>query len=140
MLPHMPDKATILRWVASDAPYLKGFHDQYARAMDHRVEQMADELLDIADDGRNDWEERETARGEKYQVVNQEAALRSKIRIETRKWLMGKLKPKKYGDSVTLKGDEENPLLPPAIIVPMKEIPGASAGPRNHLDAKPKAG
>jgi hypothetical protein len=33
-----------------------------------------------------------------------------RVRIDTRKWLMSKLHPGKYGDKVTVAGDAENPL------------------------------
>ena len=49
----------------------------------------ADELIDIADDGSDDWWETEF--GPKF---SKEAAERSKIRIGARKWLMGKSQPK----------------------------------------------
>jgi hypothetical protein len=44
-------------------------------------------MLDIADDGSNDWIVREG----KAPIINDEAVRRSVLRIETRKWLMGKL-------------------------------------------------
>jgi hypothetical protein len=50
---------------------------------------LADEMVDIADDGSDDWWE--TKYGPKF---NWDAAERSKIRIEARKWLMGKSQPK----------------------------------------------
>jgi hypothetical protein len=56
--------------------------------MERRNDYWADELVEIADDGRNDW--MNTKWGEKF---NKEAAERSKIRIEARKWLMGKRNP-----------------------------------------------
>ena len=34
-----------------------------------------------------------------------------RVRIDTRKWAMGKLKPKKYGDRVTHAGDDDNPVV-----------------------------
>ena len=63
---------------------------------------MAEEILDISDDGTNDWEEREIARGRTIIALNTEAVQRSKLRVDTRKWLMAKMKPKKYGDTLDL--------------------------------------
>ena len=58
-------------------------------------------MLEIADDGTNDWIERQNARsGETYIALNDEAISRSRLRVEARKWLMGKMKPKKYGDKI----------------------------------------
>jgi hypothetical protein len=62
---------------------------------------MEDELLEIADDGRNDWGEKRNDKGEVTGwTVNGEHIQRSRARIDTRKWLMGKCVPKKYGDKV----------------------------------------
>ena len=86
--------------------------ERYMRAQKSRqAEYFAEELIDIADDGRNDWEERENQKtGASYIALNEEAISRSKVRIETRKWLMGKMKPKKYGDKTLHGSDPENPL------------------------------
>lgn len=95
LLEHMPCEASVYMWLAR----YRDFMEQYTRARRVQAERMADELLEIADDGRNDWIERENSRtGEVYVVLNPEAAMRSKLRIDARRWLMGKYKPKKYGD------------------------------------------
>ena len=33
------------------------------------------------------------------------------LQIDTRKWLLSKLAPKKYGDKIELSGDKDNPLM-----------------------------
>jgi hypothetical protein len=121
----MPDKSTVLRWLAS--PDHVDFRDQYARAREAQADHMADEILEIADDGTNDWMERRAtggggrsdAAGEAEEVVpNHEHINRSKLRVDARKWLMSKLAPKKYGDKITHAGDPDNPMtLVPAINV-----------------------
>jgi len=74
------------------------FAAQYARAMSVRADVLADEIVDIAEDGRNDWEERENKDGSTYTALNREAIERSRLRMDARKWIASKLKPKKYGD------------------------------------------
>ena len=100
----MPNKSTVFRWLAAHAD----FRDQYARAREAQADALADELLDIADDGDNDWMER---KGEDGQSLgwrgNGEAIQRSRLRVDTRKWIASKLKPKKYGDKLAVGGDEE---------------------------------
>ncbi|WP_217469038.1 terminase small subunit protein [Burkholderia lata] len=92
----MPSKTTILRWLGDDR-YVS-FRDQYARARELQSEAMADDILEIADDGRNDWMEIISKDGDSVGWrVNGEAVQRSKLRVETRKWLMSKMLPKKYG-------------------------------------------
>ena len=111
----MPNKSTICRWLASDN---KEFQDQYAHAKEFQADMMAEEIIDIADDGANDWEERESKNGNTFIALNGEHFGRSKIRIEARKWLMGKMKPKKYGDRQIIAGDKDNPIA----IVPALNI------------------
>ncbi len=100
----MPHAATVCRWLA-DEKYA-AFREQYARAREAQADTLADECLDIADDGTNDWMA-ETEGGEKY---NGDAVQRSKLRIDTRKWMAGKMAPKKYGDKQLIGSDPENPL------------------------------
>lgn len=93
----MPGRSHVFRELAADA----AFRDQYARAREAGIEVMADELLDISDDGRNDFVERDLGDGLVTQQLNSEHIQRSKLRVDTRKWLLSKLAPKKYGDKVT---------------------------------------
>ena len=71
------------------------------KAKEIQADVMSEELLDIVDDGTNDWTTRTFGHTE-IEVVNQEAVQRSKLRYEARRWLMGKMKPKKYGDKMDL--------------------------------------
>lgn len=75
------------------------FANQYARAMELRAEHYMDEIIEIADDSSQDT----TTIGEEdagIETTNHEVIQRAKLRVDTRKWLMGKLSPKKYGDKV----------------------------------------
>lgn len=101
----MPGMTTVMRWLSQ----FEEFRSQYARAKEAGAEYWAEEILEIADDGQNDWMER-NARDEPGWVFNGEAARRSQIRIDARKWLLSKLMPKKYGDKVAIGGDPDNPL------------------------------
>jgi hypothetical protein len=100
----MPDKSTIFRWLAKD----KEFRDRYARAKEVCADYMAEELLDIADNASNDWMARNGKDEDERWIVNGEHIQRSRVRIDARKWLMGKLKPKKYGDKLALGGDPDS--------------------------------
>ena len=97
----MPDKATVFRWLADEKR--QSFRDQYARARDAQTDHFADEILEIADDGSNDWMERFDKDGEKSGwQLNGEHVQRSRVRIDTRKWLMARMSPRKYGDRVAM--------------------------------------
>ena len=74
----------------------------YARAREDQQEHWADEIVEIADDATNDWVKRQTRSGEIETLVNSDNINRSRLRVDTRKWLMAKLMPRKYGDFKTL--------------------------------------
>ena len=95
MLEDMIDEATFYRWLLKH----EEMREKYACAKAAQADRFNEELIEIADDGRNDWIERENQRtGQTFIALNEEAIARAKLRVETRKWLMGKHKPKKYGD------------------------------------------
>jgi len=91
-----PTYSTIMQWLSDD----EELSERYARAKEAQADYMADEMLDIADDGRNDWMKKHQANGESVDVVNNEVIQRSKLRIDARKWLASKLKPKKYSEKL----------------------------------------
>lgn len=107
--PDMPCVATILNWLAEGdkedgKPEFKAFLAQYARAREQQADFLAEEILEIADDGSNDL--MTVTRGDTtYEQENKEVTNRSKLRVEARKWIASKLKPKKYGDRLDLGGE-----------------------------------
>lgn len=98
--PKMPNISTVIDWVLQgnkdDAPKnLQQFSAQYDYAREIQLEAFMDESNDIADDGSNDWMEKNGK-----SQVDHEYIQRSKLRVETRKWFASRLKPKKYGDKI----------------------------------------
>lgn len=98
---YLPDVSTVYRWIRD----IDEFRNLYARAQEDRADYLAEEMLEIADDNTNDTIV--TMQGE---MENKEWVNRSKLRVETRKWIASKLKPKKYGEKldVTTKDKEVN--------------------------------
>lgn len=93
--PTLPNVATFFNWKRNDA----ALDERYARAKEDQADLQIDEMAEIADDGRNDWMERQNEKGDVIGwQVNGEALGRSRLRIDTRKWTAAKLKPKRYGD------------------------------------------
>jgi hypothetical protein len=88
-----PHESTVRLWVVDD---VQGFYTQYVRARDIGLDAMADEMLDIADDGENDYVERERKDGSVFIALDREAVARSGLRVDTRKWYLSKLAPKRY--------------------------------------------
>ncbi|MGK3363392.1 ubiquitin carboxyl-hydrolase [Citrobacter portucalensis] len=79
--PGIPNKSTVFRWLAEHVE----FRDQYAKATETRADSIFEDMFDIADS------------------VNEEAAAvaKARLRIDTRKWALARMNPKKYGDKVT---------------------------------------
>lgn len=78
MADEMPAMSTVFRWLAKH----EEFQEQYARAKEESAEAMIEDMLAIADGGN--WSDTQRAR----------------LRVDTRKWIASKLKPKKYGDKL----------------------------------------
>lgn len=95
-----PSKSTVFKWLANDDTLA----DQYARARQAQADAIFDEILDIADDAQNDWMERNGEDSEGWQV-NGEHLQRSRLRIDARKWMAGKLRPKVYGDKLDINAE-----------------------------------
>ena len=103
----MPAWRNVYFWMARDADLAA----HIARAREVGYDAIAEECLDIADDARNDWMEREqynprTKQTESVPVVDQEHIQRSKLRIETRLKLLAKWS-NKYSDKTVLTGDKD---------------------------------
>ena len=67
---------------------------RYARAKDVGMDAIADDAMGIADAAL---------------ATNEEVA-KARLQIDTRKWFLAKLAPKKYGERTVLAGDADNPL------------------------------
>lgn len=105
----MPAKSTIFKWLSQQ----QAFADQYARAMEARADAMFEDILEIADDSSGD--RKVVGRdGEEREVCDTEFVQRARLRVDARKWMLGKMSPKKYGDKVALVGGgpDDAPLIP----------------------------
>jgi hypothetical protein len=72
----MPGESTVRAWAAANQ---HGFHAQYTRAREAQMDALAEDLIEIADDKEEDPQ-------------------RARLRVDTRKWLMSKIAPKRFGD------------------------------------------
>lgn len=94
LTPNYPRQATVFRWLASN----EAFREQYVRAREAQAEALADEIIDIADGKRAEYE------GIEPDVQ------RDRLAVDARKWVASKLKPKVYGDKTLIGSDPDNPL------------------------------
>jgi hypothetical protein len=88
----MPARQTVFNWLTR----YKEFREAYAIAVEQRADVLFEQCLEIADDTGGDFitQQDGTTR------VDHENIHRSRLRVDTRKWMAGKLAPKKYGDKV----------------------------------------
>jgi len=82
-----PSPASIIR----HAHACEEFGKRYAAARESAMELKADEILEIAD-------------------AEDEDVQRSRLRVDTRKWLMSKIIPQRYGDKVQHTGQDGGPI------------------------------
>lgn len=90
----MPSASTVLRWLKED----EKFAEQYADARTRSYELLADEILDISDETEGDTIKDKDGN----ERANAEWISRSKLRVDSRKWLLAKMLPKVYGDKLDL--------------------------------------
>jgi hypothetical protein len=101
------------QWLHADEDLKK----EYAQAKEERTEAWADDIMDDA----------ESANAFNVQAV--------RLRIETKKWLMGKHSGR-YADKMVVAGDPENPLHQITTNMPIEEAQALYAAGKNF---KPKA-
>lgn len=108
----LPVPSTVFLWLSieQDKNGATPLSDRYARAKEAQADYLAEEIIAIADDGSNDYMEKVNKDGSTYETLNTEHVQRSRLRIDTRRWVAAKLRPKKYGDKLELSGDPERPL------------------------------
>lgn len=102
----MPAMSTLWRWMRAH----EDFRLQYVKAKQEAADALAEEILDIADYTAEDYVENK--KGDL--VLNREAVERAKLRVDARKWLMSKMKPKVFGDKIDVTSD--NKVLPQPIL------------------------
>lgn len=109
-----PHPATIMRWLAAEENTY--FREQYARAKELQADFIVEKCYEIADDGTNDYMTI-TKGKESYNVEYREVVNRSKLRVDLRRWHVGKLAAKKYGDKLEHSVDPDSIPILPALIV-----------------------
>ena len=75
----MPDCSTVFSWMRK----FPEFHKRYEEAKQESSDAMSEDIMEIADDETKDVQ-------------------RARLQVDTRKWLMAKMKPKKYGEKVDM--------------------------------------
>lgn len=109
--------AAFFEWLQKDTS--KQYAESYARACEIRAEKLTDEILQIADEANADIVGVDEKTGKP--IVNGEAINRSRLKVDARKWLAGKLAPKKYGDKIDVTSNGESVQAPSVVNVKIIE-------------------
>ena len=91
--PDMPAISSVMLWLTKHA----SFTEQYAKATEERAHGMFEDMLDIADDAEEEAS----------------SVAKARLRVDTRKWALSKMMPKKYGDKIAHVGGDpatDNPI------------------------------
>ena len=101
----MPGSETFYKWLDSSEVKSK----QYTRATTQRAEEIFEDILDIADK-----QDKDIYTVDGVEMVDHNVHARAKIMIDARKWMLGKMNPKKYSDKIQVDTTEfsEQPLFP----------------------------
>lgn len=105
----MPAISTLFAWRRLHAEFDKN----YFIAKEQCADLYAEDIIEISDDCSNDWMEKQNENGECIGwQVNKECVARSRLRVDSRKWIAAKLKPGRYGEKTTqeITGGEGGPL------------------------------
>ena len=92
-------------------PQREDFSDMYARAREERADLLFERIAAIAEDATGDYVKKEDG----TLVVDHENIQRSRLRVDTMKWMASKLAPRKYGDRV--EHDVKSNVSMPAVLI-----------------------
>lgn len=93
----MPAESTVRAWALDD---VQGFSAKYMRAREIGYDRLADELLEIADNTQAGVKTTTKASG--VETTEGDMIEHRRLRVDTRKWMLAKMLPKKYGDKLDL--------------------------------------
>lgn len=109
----MPNEKTIYKWILK----YPEFNQKYTTAREAQADFYAEQIIEIADNSTDDIEMIETEHGLRADIKHS-AINRARLQIDTRKWLAGKLRPKKYGDKLNVDADVKHQ-FEPLVIKPL---------------------
>ena len=100
----MPNVSSVYLWIIKN----KDFSNMYAHAREDQADTYSDQIVDIGEEVPmmviTDEDGKVTKR------IDPAGVNRNRLRVDARKWVAAKLKPKKYGDRQVVAGDPDAPL------------------------------
>ena len=82
----MPAVSTVYKWLHAHSDFV----EMYARAREDQADYLASQIIDIADNSDLDHNDR-------------------RVRVDARKWISSKLKPRAYGERLDLGNADSKP-------------------------------
>jgi hypothetical protein len=95
---HWPDRPTIFTWLNKH----EEFRNMYTKAKQDQVSAYVDDIVEISDHAASDT----ILDSKGNEIENREWVNRSRLRVDTRKWLASKLVPRLYGDRIITKDED----------------------------------
>lgn len=99
--------STFHEWIADDEDFAK----QYARATELRADAIFEDILNIADENHKDV----YIDPDGVERTDHDVVARARLRVDARRWMVGKMQPKKYGDKIDVTTDGKAIAAPPVI-------------------------
>ncbi len=96
----MPSLSAFFRWIVEKPE----FKEQYDTATDVRAETIFEEALEIADTVLIGEKVKTSGEGDTLKTETQTGDMvdRARLKVDTRKWFLSKLKPKRFGEKLDL--------------------------------------
>lgn len=107
---HGKTERSFFRWMVAQATDAQ--RQDYARSYMDRADVLFEECLNIADDSTDDvmFLTAEDNDGDSGRAIIKHSAIqRARLRVDTRKWAIGKMNPKKYSDKIAIGGADDLP-------------------------------
>jgi hypothetical protein len=98
---YFPSRPTFYDWIESNEDFI----NKYARATEKRAAAMFEQMIEISNT------EQETIKtifdGEKTTIIKEDHHQSRKLQIDTIKWALSKMQPKKYGDKLDVTSKDQ---------------------------------
>jgi hypothetical protein len=136
--PNMPDRSTIDRWnienrgeVIEDGKLIEqGFYGHYSRARNVGLDNMADDVIEISSTpviGQKVLTYLDKDGNEVEEVTTGDTVDRSRLHVDSLKWYLSKMAPKRYGEARILQhqqldaqGETVDPVAP--VVIDLSQI------------------
>jgi len=92
----MPDRSTVRKWRIEN----EQFSTMYAQAREEFADSLVDQILPLADESRLGVKTKNGPNG--IEETTGDMVERTRLQLDSRKWLASKILPKKYGEKLDI--------------------------------------